>query len=76
MNITITRTIFIDIDELIEDFQLNYNSSDEDISQAVEEYVLGFEDCDYYLIGQEEIEKIEKEVRTKIGKQMKLFKED
>lgn len=76
MEIKITTVVFIDIDKIIEDNHLDYNSSDEDISQAVDEYVSCLEDCEYYLIGQKETEKIEKEVRTKIGKQMTLFKED
>lgn len=73
MNLKITRTIFIDIDEIIEAYHLDYNSSDEDIKKAVDYYVAGLDDNVFYLIGTEEREKIKKEIRTKIGEQMKLF---
>lgn len=73
MNLEITTTIFIDINEIIEAYHLDYNSSDEDIERAVDYYVSGLDDADFYLIGTEEREKIKKEIRTKIGEQMKLF---
>lgn len=76
MELEIITTIFIDIDEIIEAHHLDYNSSDKGIKWAVDSYVAELDDCEYYLIGQKEIEKIEKEVRTKVGKQMTLFKED
>lgn len=73
MNLKITKTVFIDIDEIIEYNYLDYNSSDMEVQIAVEDYLSSLEDCDYYLIGEEEEEKIKKEVRKKIGKQMTLF---
>lgn len=73
MNFKITRIIPININGIIKDFHLNYNSSDEDISKAVEEYTLYLEDCKYYLIGNEEEEKLKKKIRKKIKEQIKLF---
>ena len=73
MELEIITTIFIDIDEIIEAYHLDYNSSDEDIKKAVDYYVAGLDDADFYLIGTEEREKIKKEIRTKVGEQMKLF---
>ena len=73
MELEITTTIFIDINEIIEAYHLDYNSSDEDIKKAVDYYVAGLDDADFYLIGTKEREKIKKEIRTKVGEQMKFF---
>lgn len=75
MELEIITTVFIDINEIIEAHHLDYNSSDKGIKWAVDSYVAGLDDADFYLIGAEEKEKIKKEIRTKIGEQMKLFKE-
>ena len=58
MELYIVSYIYIDIFEIIEDYFLNKNSSKSIIMEAITNYVAGLDDCDYYLIGDREIEKI------------------
>ncbi len=58
MELCIVSYIYIDIFEIIEDYFLNKNSSKSIIMEAITNYVAGLDDCDYYLIGDREIEKI------------------
>jgi hypothetical protein len=62
MIFTITRTIDINEDEIIEDFGLTNKSCRNDIEDAVHGYVCRLDDADFYIIGNEE----EKQIIDKI----------
>ena len=62
MIFTITRQIEIDEDEIIEDYGLTNESRRVDIEEAVNDYVCGLDDVDFYIIGNEE----EKQIIDKI----------
>lgn len=70
MEITITSTIYIDIDRIIEDGNLDCNSADVEIKEAINDYCCGLDDCEYYLIGREQEDKIFERIREQIGEQM------
>jgi len=65
---TITKTVEIDIsiDGIIEQFDLDKNSSLDEIAEAVHDYVCGLDDVDYNLIWIEDEENIQKAVLAQI----------
>lgn len=65
MELTITNTIDIDIDEILDCLKNNPQMSVED---AVEDYICGLDDMEYYLIGCEEAIKIIEEVERQLAK--------
>lgn len=58
MEITKTITIEIEIDEIIENNDLNKETSEEDIYDAVQDYVDSLHNMEYYLIDDEDKENI------------------
>lgn len=68
MDLRIVSYVYIDTVEIIEDYFLNENSSKSLIMEAITDYVSGFDDCEYYLIGDEEVEKIYKEICSLLSK--------
>ena len=56
----ITKTVEIDIyiDGIIEQYDLDKNSTLDEIAEAVHDYVLGLDDADYYLINELDEENI------------------
>ena len=62
MELTITNTIFIDIDEIIQ----IYNNNSLTIEEAVDNYLCGCDDVIYYLVGENETEQIIQYIKTKL----------
>ena len=54
MEIEVKRTIYIDLDEIIEESGLTKASGDFEILSAVRDYAVGLDDCDYYAINSAE----------------------
>ena len=75
MDLEIVSYIYIDVDGIIEDYNLNANSNKKEIYDAIHDYACGLDDCDYYAIGYEEETKIYEEIRKRIGEQKSLFEE-
>lgn len=64
MEIIVTETLWIPLEEIIEENKLTKNSSDSEIMDAVEDYVSGLDSYEYDLIGEIEKEKIEKNLKN------------
>ena len=75
MDLEVVSYIYVDIDGIIEDNNLNAHSSKQRIEDAIDDYVCGLDDCEYCLIGEKEAEKIYKEIRNRVGKQTSLFED-
>jgi len=73
MELEITTSIYINLDYIIEYYNIVRNTPTEDISNAVRHYVDGLDDSEYYLIGDEEKKKIVEGIKTKVDAQMSLF---
>lgn len=58
MEITKTVTIEIDIDEIIDVYELDKKASMEDIYNAVRDYTEGLDDAYYYIINEQDEENI------------------
>lgn len=72
MELEINYTIWIDINEIINDYYLCSSSSDDDITTALNDWWEGLDDCDYYSIGTDEIAKIRTEIKNTLGQQMTI----
>jgi hypothetical protein len=68
MELEIKSYVYIEIEEIIKDSKLTINSTDEEIKNAISDYVAGLDDCEYYLIGNDEKEKIFKELKKDLTK--------
>ena len=68
MNLRIVSYVYIDTFGIIEDYFLDKNSPKSIIMEAITDYVAQLDDCDYYLIGDVEIEKIYNEICSLLGK--------
>ena len=64
MEIIVTETLWIPLEEIIEENELTKNSSDSEIMDAVEDYVSGLDSCEYNLIGEIEKEKIQENLKN------------
>ena len=64
MELIVTKTLWIPLEEIIEQNKLTKNSSDSEIINAVEDYVSELDSCDYDLIGETDKEKIEKNLKN------------
>ena len=73
MDLEIVSYIYVDVDGIIEEHGLNANSTDKKIREAIHDYACGLDDCDYYAIGEKEVNKILKEIRNRIGEQESFF---
>lgn len=63
MELIVTKTLWIPLEEIIEENKLTKNSSDSEIMDAVEDYVSELDSCDYDLIGETDKEKIEENLK-------------
>lgn len=66
MEIEVKRTIYIDLDEIIEEHHLTKDTSYERIRASVDDYVSGLDDCDYYALNSDNITAITEEVEKKL----------
>ena len=64
MEIIVTETLWIPLEEIIKENKLTKNSSDSEIMDAVEDYVSGLDSYEYDLIGEIEKEKIEENLKN------------
>lgn len=62
MEIEVKRTIYIDLDEIIEENHLTKETPRELIRAGVKDYVSGLDDCDYYALDADHITAITDEV--------------
>ena len=63
MDLEVIKSIWVDIERIIEDYELTNQSNEKDIINAIKEYVSEIDDDHYYyLIGEQEEEKIKKEI--------------
>lgn len=72
MELEITTTVYIPVDAIIEDYGIDMNTDRADIEKAVQDYVCGLDDCEYYIIGDAEIEQIIDEIVNRTGEQLKM----
>lgn len=63
MELVVTKTLWIPLEEIIEENKLTRNSSDDEIMDAITDYVSGLDSCDYDLISEVDKEKIEKNLK-------------
>lgn len=68
MELIVTKTLWIPLEEIIEENKLTKNSSDSEIMNAVENYVSELDSCDYDLIGETDKEKIEENLKKLLTK--------
>lgn len=64
MELIVTKTLWIPLEEIIEENKLTKDSSDSEIMDAVENYVNELDSYNYNLIGEIEKEKIEKNLKN------------
>lgn len=60
MLLVIEQTVYIDEHEIVNSI---LNHEFDNVDDAVDEYVAGLDDCEYYAIGNEEIEKVKAKVK-------------
>ena len=68
MELDIHYTIYIDVEGIIEDYRLKASSTKKRIEFAVNDYVCGLDDADYYCIGETEIQQIIAEIKNRLNK--------
>lgn len=66
MEIEVKRTIYIDLDDIIERHDLTSASDDSDIRAAMDYEFCGWDDVDYYLIGDAEKKAIYEAIAEKL----------
>lgn len=66
MELEVKRTIWVDLDDIIKEHNLNKDSTTKDIYFAVGREVEGWDDYEYYLIGDEELKAICDEIAKKL----------
>ena len=59
IEIVVKKSLWIPVDEIIEENKLTDNSTDSEIMDAVDDYVSGLDSCDYDLIEEENKKEIE-----------------
>lgn len=62
MNITVTRTIIVDTDEIIEEVK-----EGKTVEKAIDSYIWGLDDSEFYLLGDEEIEQIKEFIEKELA---------
>ena len=67
MELTITNTVFIEINIIIENGHLNQMSDSNEIWNAIGDYVCGLDDYEYYLIGDKEMNDIYVEIKKQLN---------
>jgi len=68
MKFKITTTVKIDIDEIIYPYNLNSNSTNEEVKDAVYDFLLDLPAPDIYLIGEDEAKQIMDEINARLTK--------
>jgi hypothetical protein len=68
MELIVTKTLWIPLEEIIEENKLTKNSSDNEITNAVTNYVSELDSCDYDLIGETDKEKIKENLKKLLTK--------
>ena len=63
MELIVTKTLWIPLEEIIEENKLTKNSLDSEIMNAVENYVNELDSCDYDLVSEKDKEKIGKNLK-------------
>ena len=58
MELEVKRTIYVDLDDIIGGYGLDKNSTDKEIYEVVGDNVCTWDDCEYYLIADEELRAI------------------
>ena len=66
MELEVKRTIYVDLDEIIEEGKLAKDSSRELIRSHVMDYVSGLDDADYYALNYDHITTVVDEVEKKL----------
>ena len=66
MEITVTSTVDIDLDEIIEQGELNPHSLTDEITDAICNYIDALDDNEYYLFGREERQQIFNAIKDKL----------
>ena len=66
MELTVTSTIWIDIDDILDCLERDFDNDEEYLENCVEAWIGGLDDCDYYLIGEQEMRQIVAEVKKQI----------
>ena len=69
MELDIHNTIYIDVDGIIRIYRLKASSTDKQIEFAVNDYVSGLDDVDYYCIGETEIQQIIAKIKNRLNKE-------
>ena len=72
MELEITTTIWIDVESIVNEYDIDMNTPYSDIKQSVEDYVSGLDDCEYYMIGGEEVNKIVSAIIELVGEQLQM----
>ena len=68
MELIVTKTLWIPLEEIIKENKLTKNSSDNEIMNAVTDYVSELDSCDYDLIGETDKEKIKENLKKLLTK--------
>ena len=68
MELIVTKTLWIPLEEIIETNKLTKSSSDSEIMNAVTDYVSELDSCDYDLIGETDKEKIKENLKKLLTK--------
>lgn len=66
MELIVTSTIWINIDDILDCLERDFDNDEEYLEDCVKAWVSGLDDCDYYLIGEQEMQQIIAEVRKQI----------
>lgn len=67
MTLTVTNTVDVNEYEIIEDFNLTSESCRYNISDAVNDYICGLDDYEFFLLGAEEERLITDRIATILG---------
>ena len=66
MEITVSTTIFVPVDEIIRYCYLNADSTDEEIYEAIKNVTNEWDDNEFYLMGPKEKEEVAREIRKRL----------
>ena len=66
MELIVTSTIWINIDDILDCLERDFDNDEEYLEDCVKTWIGGLDDCDYYLIGEREMQQIVAEVKKQI----------
>lgn len=72
MDFTVETTIHIPIEYIINFYEIDEDTVFSDIHNAIDDYVSGMDDCDYYLVNDDIKERVFKEVIQRLMAQMRV----